>query len=182
MIKLMTKTALVAATGLVFAATPALAADGNPATATGTGKVRILQPLSIDATEGTLDFGVLVKGTTVAAGSYYDFTLDQSGNFTCDAAWACSADKTVATFTVSGAEDESVQVTIDDTVDLDGDATEDFLVVDLELLGDNDDDNKSDFTLTNGEAEFTVAGTLTVRGDVDTGTYSETFAVSAEYL
>ncbi|QIK96981.1 DUF4402 domain-containing protein [Sphingomonas sp. HDW15A] len=181
------KTALVAAAGLAFVATPAFAANGNPATETGTAKVRILQPLSIDNINGTLDFGVLVKGTTVAPASYYNFTVDTAGAFGgCDAAWACSATKTAANFTVSGAPDESVQVTIDPSVDLDGvtGATNDFLDVDLELSGDDNLDavEETSLVLTGGDATFSVGGTLRVRGDVLTGTYSETFTVSAEYL
>jgi len=177
------KTALVAAAGLAFVATPAFAADGNPATEVGTAKVRILQPLSIDATGGLLDFGVLVKGTTVAAGSYYNFTVDTTGTFgACDAAWACSATKSAADFTVTGAADESVQVTIDSTVDLDGDPANDYLVVDLDLSTDLDDNQVANFVLAGGTAAFSVGGTLTVRGDVPTGTYDETFDVSAEYL
>ena len=183
MINLFKKTALVAATGLAFVAAPAFAADGNPATETGTAKVRILQPLSIDATGGLLDFGVLVKSTTVAAANYYDFDVATDGTFGgCDAAWACSATKSAADFTVSGAADESVQVTIDSTVDLDGDPAEDYLVVDLDLSTDGDDNQVANFVLAGGSADFSVGGTLTVRGDVPTGTYEETFDVSAEYL
>ena len=177
------KTALVAAAGLAFVATPAFAADGNPATETGTAKVRILQPLSIDNSGGLLDFGVLVKGTTVAAASYYNFNVDTSGTFgACDAAWACSAAKSAADFTVTGAADETVQVTIDPSVDLDGNAAQDYLVVALDLEGDTDSDSDADVTLTGGSADFSVGGTLTVRGDVPTGTYTQTFDVSAEYL
>ena len=183
MINLFKKTALVAATGLAFVAAPAFAADGNPATETGTAKVRILQPLSIDATGGLLDFGVLVKSTTVAAASYYDFAVATDGTFgCCDANWACSAAKSAADFTVSGATDESVQVTIDASVDLDGDATNDYLVVDFDLSGDTDSDNDVDLVLASGTAAFSVGGTLTVRGDVPTGTYTAPFNVSAEYL
>ncbi|WP_162888195.1 DUF4402 domain-containing protein [Sphingomonas mesophila] len=183
MIKLLKTTALVAATGLAFTATPALAADGNPATATGTGKVRILQPLSIDATGGLLDFGVLVKGTTVVAANYYDFTVSTAGAFSpCDTNWACSATKSAADFTVSGAAGESVQVTIDDTVDLDGSGANDYLDVDLVLSGDGDNDSDATYVLTGGSADFSVGGTLTVRGDVPTGTYTAPFNVSAEYL
>lgn len=183
MINLMKKTALVAATGLAFVAAPAFAADGNPATETGTAKVRILQPLSIDATGGLLDFGVLVKGTTVAAASYYNFDVATDGTFGgCDSNWACSATKSAADFTVSGATDETVQVTIDSSVDLDGDATNDYLVVDLDLSGDTDDNQEVDLVLASGSASFSVGGTLTVRGDVPTGTYEQTFNVSAEYL
>ena len=179
------KTALVAAAGLAFAATPAFAAAGNPATATGTGKVRILQPLSIDATGGLLDFGVLVKGTGVAAGSYYNFTVDNAGAFGgCDAAWACSGAKEAADFTVTGAADESVQVTVQSIVDLDGvtGATNDLLSVALTLSGDTDNDDDANLVLTGGSAAFSVGGTLTVRGDVTTGTYTAPFTVSAEYL
>ena len=183
MINLFKKTALVAATGLAFAAAPAFAADGNPATETGTARVRILQPLSIDATGGLLDFGVLVKGTTVANGNYYNFDVATDGTFGgCDANWACSATKSAADFTVSGAADESVQVTIDSTVDLDGDPANDYLVVDLDLSTDLDDDEVANFVLAGGSVDFSVGGTLTVRGDVPTGTYEETFDVSAEYL
>jgi len=179
------KTALVAAAGLAFVATPALAADGNPATATGTGKVRILQPLSIDATGGLLDFGVLVKGTAVAAASYYSFTVDNTGAFAgCDAAWACSAAKDAADFTVTGAAGESVQVTVQSVVDLDGvsGATNDFLSVALTLSGDTDIDDDANLVLTGGTAAFSVGGTLTVRGDVAPNTYTAPFNVSAEYL
>ena len=183
MINLYKKAALVAATGLAFAATPAFAADGNPATETGTAKVRILQPLSIDASGGLLDFGVLVKGTGVAAASYYDFDVATDGTFGgCDAAWACSATKSAADFTVTGAADESVQVTIDSSVDLDGDPANDYLVVDLDLSTDLDDNQVANFVLASGTASFSVGGTLTVRGDVPAGTYDETFDVSAEYL
>ena len=183
MINLFKKSALVAATGLAFVAAPAFAADGNPATETGTAKVRILQPLSIDATGGLLDFGVLVKGTTVVNTNYYNFTVDTTGAFGgCDTNWACSAAKDAADFTVTGAADESVQVTVDASVDLDGDATNDYLVVNFDLSGDTDSDNDVDLVLTGGSAAFSVGGTLTVRGDVPTGTYTAPFNVEAEYL
>ena len=185
MINSFKKTALVAATGLAFVATPAFAADGNPATETGTAKVRILQPLHIDNTGGLLDFGVLVKGTAVAAGSYYNFAVSTAGAFGgCDAAWACSANKDAADFTVSGAAGETVQVTVDPSVDLDNDATNDYLAVELELSGDDGLDavERANLVLTGGSAAFSVGGTLTVRGDVPTGTYTRTFNVSAEYL
>ena len=183
MINSFKKAALVAATGLAFAATPAFAADGNPATETGTAKVRILQPLSIDATGGLLDFGVLVKSPAVAAGTYYNFTVSTAGAWGgCDADWACSAAKEAADFTVTGAPGETVQVTIDDNVDLDGDGTNDYLDVDLALSGDSDDDNVANLVLTGGTAAFSVGGTLRVRGDVPTGTYTAPFNVEAEYL
>ena len=179
------KTALVAAAGLAFVATPAFAADGNPATETGTARVRILEPLSIDNTNGTLDFGVLVKGSTVAPASYYNFVVNTAGAFGgCDAAWACSATKSAANFTVSGGADATVQVTVDPSVDLDADAANDYLAVELELSGDDNLDavERANLVLTGGSAAFSVGGTLTVRGDVSTGTYSQTFNVSAEYL
>lgn len=183
MINTFKKTALVAAAGLAFTAAPAFAADGNPATETGEARVRILQALSIDNANGLLDFGVLVKGTTVAPASYYNFDVSTAGVFGgCDANWACSATKSAANFTVTGATDETVQVRIDPSVDLDGDATNDYLVVDLDLSTDTDDDQDADFVLAGGSAAFSVGGTLTVRGDVPTGTYNQTFNVSAEYL
>lgn len=191
MTKFLTKTALVAtAAGLALVSTPAFAqsVDGNPATADGTARVRILQPLSIDATGGLLDFGVLVKSTTVAPASYYDFTVSTAGVFAgCDAAWACSAAKQAATFVVTGAADESVQVSIPTAaVDLDGNAAQDYLSLDLSLSTDADDDGDAVYVLNGGtgsdSATFTVGGTLSVRGDVPTGTYTQTFTVSAEYL
>lgn len=179
------KTALVAAAGLAFVATPAFAADGNPATEVGTAKVRILDALSIDATDGTLDFGLLVKGSAVVAASFYDFGINADGTRgVCGSNWTCSGTTTAANFVVSGTGGADVQVTVDASVDLDGDPLDNVLVAALELDGDTDGDQSVDVTLdsTTGEATFTVGGTLTVRGDVATGVYSETFNVSAEYL
>ena len=188
MIKFLTKTALVATVaGLALVSTPAMAASGNPATANGTAKVRILQPLSIDATGGLLDFGVLVKSTTVAPATVYAFDVSTAGVFGgCDAAWACSAAKQAATFVVSGAAGEGVQVSIPTAaVDLDG-VLAPYLSLALKLSTDGDNDGKANYVLNTGtnsdSATFTVGGTLSVRGDVPTGTYTQTFVVSAEYL
>lgn len=188
MIKFLTKTALVATiAGLALASTPALAAPGNPATADGTAKVRILQPLSIDATGGLLDFGVLVKSSGVAPASIYVFDVSTTGVFGgCDAAWACSAAKQAATFVVTGAADESVQVSIPTAaIDLDG-GVNPYLSLALKLSNDGDSDGDANYVLNTGvtldQATFTVGGTLSVRGDVPPGTYTQTFTVSAEYL
>jgi len=178
------KTALVAAAGLAFAATPAFAQSVSPATADGEARVRILQPLVIDATDGVLDFGVLVKDGALG-GTTYDFRVATDGSFgTCDAAWACSGSKQAAGFTVTGAADESVQITVPTTpIDLDGSATDDHLSVVLDLSGDSDFDGEADLPLgATGVATFSVGGTLTVDGDVANGVYSAPFTVSAEYL
>ena len=189
MIKFLTKTALVATVaGLSLVATPAMAASGNPATANGTAKVRILQPLSIDATGGLLDFGVLVKSTSVVPATVYAFDVSTAGAFGgCDAAWACSAAKQAATFVVTGATLEGVQVSIPTApVDLDGNGAQNYLSLALKLSTDLDGDGKTNYVLNSGpssdSATFTVGGTLSVRGDVPTGTYTQTFVVSAEYL
>lgn len=174
------KKAALAAT-VAALATPAMAANGNPATSTGTAKVRILQPLSINNTNGTLDFGVLVKSATVAPASFYNFDVSTAGTFGgCDAAWACSATKSAANFSVSGAAGESVEVQIDPSVDLDATATP-YLNVALALSGAAAGVYKNTLTLTGGTANFSVGGTLTVRGDVPTGTYAQPFNVTAIY-
>ena len=188
MIKFLTKTALVATVaGLALVATPAMAANGNPATANGTAKVRILQPLSINAAGGLLNFGVLVKSTTVAPASTYAFDISPAGVFGgCDVNWACSAAKQAATFVVTGAAGEGVQVSIPTApVDLDG-GLPPYLSLKLKLSTDTDHDGKTNYVLNSGtlsdSATFTVGGTLSVRGDVPTGLYQQTFVVSAEYL
>ena len=171
------KTALVAAAGLAFVATPAFAADGNPATEEGTAVVRILQPLSIDNTNGTLDFGVLVKDGA-ASGTNYTFSIGSAAGsvIACSASWACSGTTGPAAFTVTGAASESVQLSVDASVDLDnGGTATTFPTATLSL---------SDTTLVlSGAADaFQVGGTLSVDGGIGTGTYSGTFDVSAEYL
>lgn len=176
------KTALVAAAGLAFVATPAFAADGNPATATGTGKVRILEALSIDATAGTLDFGLMVKGApiqTAGATSFSDFTIDANGTVgTCPTDWTCSGTQSEATFTVTGTAGANVQLSLTNAnVDLDGNLAEDYLDVVLDLS-----DSTVLLDVATGQATFSVGGTLTVRGDVPTGSYDEPFEVQAEYL
>ena len=189
MIKFLTKTALVATVaGLALVATPAMAANGNPATANGTAKVRILQPLSINAAGGLLDFGVLVKSTTVAPASTYAFDISPAGVFGgCDVNWACSAAKQAATFVVTGAAGEGVQVSIPTApIDLDSVAAP-YLSLALSLSNDGViPDGKANYVLNSGagsdSATFTVGGTLSVRGDVPTGLYQQTFVVSAEYL
>ena len=189
MIKFLTKTALVATiAGFALAATPALAAPGNPATADGTAKVRILQPLSIDATGGLLDFGVLVKSTSVVPANSYNFVISPGGVFGgCDAAWACSAAKQAATFVVTGAAGEGVQVSIPTTpVDLDGNPANPYLSLALSLSNDGNNDGQAIYVLNAGtnsdSATFTVGGTLTVQGNVPPGTYTQMFTVAAEYL
>jgi hypothetical protein len=179
MTNLFTKAVLAATVAAL--ATPAMAADGNPATSTGTARVRILQPLSINNTNGTLDFGVLVKSATVAPASFYTFDVSTAGAFGgCDSNWACSATKSAANFSVSGAAGENVEVQIDPSVDLDAGANP-YLDVALNLSGDSDGDHKNVLTLTGGTANFSVGGTLTVRGDVPTGTYAQPFNVTAIY-
>ena len=171
------KTALVAVAGLAFVATPAFAADGNPATEEGTAVVRILQPLSIDNTNGTLDFGVLVKDGAVA-GTNYNFPIGNvaGDTITCSASWACSGATNPAAFTVTGAATESVQLTVDPSVDLDNGGTATTFPTATLSLSD------ATLVLTGGADAFQVGGTLTVDGGISTGTYTGTFDVSAEYL
>ena len=73
-------------------------------------------------------------------------------------------------------------------VDLDGVAAP-YLSLALAVSNDAGDgtvDGKSKYVLSTGagndSATFTVGGVLSVRGDVPTGTYTQTFVVSAEYL
>ena len=171
------KTALVAAAGLAFVATPAFAADGNPATETGTAVVRILEPLSIDNSGGTLDFGVLVKDGAVA-GTNYNFPIGSAAGsvISCAADWACSGTTGPAAFTVTGAAAESVQLTVDPSVDLDNGGTATTFPTATLTLSD------ATLLLTGGADAFQVGGTLTVDGGIGTGTYTGTFDVSAEYL
>ena len=170
------KTALVAAAGIAFVATPAFAQSVNPATEEGTAVVRILQPLVIDNTGGTLDFGVLVKDGAVA-GTNYSFPIGTAAGstITCSASWACSGATQPAAFTVTGAAAESVQLTVDASVDLDDGGQATFPTATLSL-------SDATLVLTGGADPFQVGGTLSVDGGIGTGTYTGTFDVSAEYL
>ena len=170
------KTALVAAAGLAFVATPAFAQSVNPAEAEGQAVVRILQPLVIDATDGTLDFGVHVKDGA-APGTNYSFPIGTTATstITCATDWACSGATNPAAFTVTGAAAETVQLTVDASVNLDDNGQATFPTATL-LLSD------ATLPLTGGADPFHVGGTLTVDGGINNGIYSGTFNVSAEYL
>ncbi len=185
---------------LVTVATPAAFADGDTASATGTGEAQLIAPLTLTAQTGVLDFGKMIKN--FSSGSH-TVTLTPS-TAAGGTEPIVSSDNTLlmlmgghgdADFDLTGEPGETVQISAGGSFVLSKDGVASptaqqqmtvsslqFLVLDSTgVVTLNDGDTFVIATTGNGGDGPDFGGTLTVNGDTETGSYSGSFTVTASY-
>ncbi len=157
--KLLTAGSAVMAVALV-------STSANAATANADARATILDQITVTKTSD-LDFGTIVVGATGG-----NATLSAaSGAVNCAAALVCSGTTSAAAFSVAGTAGETVDITVDSTVNLLSGT--DSMTASLA---------SSDATLVlAGGDSFTVGGTLAVGANQATGDYVGNFDVTVNY-
>lgn len=185
---------------LMTLSAPVAFADGDTASATGTGKALLIAPLTLTANSGELDFGKMIKN--FSSGSH-TVTLTPSSAATGSEP-IVSSDNTMlmlvdghgdADFTLTGEPGETVQISAGGSFILNKDgvgsptAQQQMTVNSLRFLVNDD---SGEVVLNDGDT-FVIAangnggdgpdfgGTLTVNGDTETGSYTGSFTVTASY-
>lgn len=167
MTKFLTKAALAATVATGLFASPALAADTKPFTATA----RIVSPLTLTKT-ADLNFGTITKLTGLASSNV---TVGQtSAGDACGANLACTT-PAPASFDVAGSVNQGLTITLNTPANpgllMNGTASVAFAT-----------DAPASVTLdAMGAASFTIGGTITVTSTTTDGTYSNTVDVTVEY-
>lgn len=185
---------------LITVSAPAAFADGDTASATGTGKAKLIAPLTLAVAGGDLDFGKMIKN--FSSGSQ-TVTLTPSSAATGSEPIVSSAGALLmlmgghgdADFSLTGEPGETVQISAGGSFVLSKDgvasptAQQQMTVSSLQFLVTDD---TGEVVLNDGDT-FVVAasgnggdgpdfgGTLTVNGDTETGSYSGNFTVTASY-
>jgi hypothetical protein len=161
--------AIVAASGLVLASSPAAAV--SPASQ-ATANAKIYKPLTISKVQN-LDFGVIVLGAGAWAGEVV--SLSQAGALTCGGGTnlTCSGSPQVAKYHLVGTNNATVTVS-SPGFNLTGPGTLAFTpsapaTVNLGATGS-----------TTG-VDFSIGGSITIASTTPDGVYSGTFAVTADY-
>ena len=161
--------AIVAASGLVLASSPAAAV--SPASQ-ATANAKIYKPLTISKVQN-LDFGVIVLGAGAWAGEVV--SLSQAGALTCGGGTnlTCSGSPQVAKYHLVGTNNATVTVS-SPGFNLTGPGTLAFTpsapaTVNLGATGS-----------TTG-VDFSIGGSITLASTTPDGVYSGTFAVTADY-
>jgi hypothetical protein len=175
-------------------------ADGDTASATGTGRARLIAPLTLASGGGDLDFGKMIKNFSTGS---HTVTLTPSSSATGSEP-IVSSDNTQlmlmgghgdADFTLTGEAGETVQLSAGGSFVLSKigaaspSAQQQMTVDDLTFLVNVD---AGEVVLNDGDT-FVIAaggtggdgpdfgGTLTVNGDTETGSYEGSFTVTASY-
>lgn len=167
MTKFLTKAALAATVATGLFASPALAADTKPFTATA----RIVSPLTLTK-NADLNFGTITMLTGLTSS---DVTVGQaSAGNACGANLACTT-PSPASFDVAGSINQGVSITLAMPANpgqlMNGAASVAFVA-----------DAPASVTLDAlGAASFTIGGTITVTSATTDGTYSNIVDVTVEY-
>ncbi|MBU6268418.1 MAG: DUF4402 domain-containing protein [Sphingomonadales bacterium] len=164
----LTKFALIALPLLV--ATPALAASGGTSAQAGTAAAAVVAPIVLTHTAGTaLSFGKFTAGTL---GGTVVVSAAGAGSVTSDVAFVPGSAVTADSFTVTGDANRSVSVA----------ATGSSVSNGAQVVTFTATPSASAVTLgATGTAAIKVGGTLTVPGNLATGTYSGTYSVTITY-
>ena len=161
-----------ALTALALTSAPAVAQVA--ATDNANAHARIFRPLTLVANRD-LDLGTIVLSGT---GPYTDtVSIDQAGNFTCGANVTCSGTTQTAQYTVTGTNNQTVDVFTASTITLnntsDGVSTLDLTV-----------DAPADVALGasgNAGVAFYIGGSIPVSDTTPEGVYEGTFDISVDY-
>lgn len=164
MTKTFIKGALLAA--VAFAATPALAANPEPFTATAT----IVKPIEITKADD-LNFGTITMGSALVS-STVSVAASDGAISACGAALTCSGTSKPAKFDVVGFGNLTADLTYVGPTQLTNASGD---TVDFTL------DGNDTVTLTNGAGTFYAGGTITVATATAPGVYTADFEVSADY-
>ncbi len=163
------KAALV---GTVFAAAALAGTSAQAAGASATASATILTQVTVTK-DFDLDFGTIAIGTSGG-----DVTVGNTNNRTCGAGLVCSAAARSASFTIGGAPNQLVGITIDPSVTLNritptvGGAS---MTATLAT-------SAATATLSaTGAATFAAGGVLTVPSTQAAGGYQGTFSVTVNY-
>jgi Mat/Ecp fimbriae major subunit len=153
---------------LMGAAIAAMVSTGaNAATVTATADVQILAPVALSQTAG-LDFGIVAAGS--GAGTVTLNTGSNTAN--CSVGLACVGTASRGTFSVTGANTTTVVITVDASTVLTGAGAN---------MGLTLTPSAASVTATGAPQTFYVGGVLSVGASQVAGTYTGTYAVSAEY-
>lgn len=158
---------VAAAAAVVAAAAPAHAASVN-----AQAKAKVLKPLTLTAIQD-FDLGVLVLSRTWSGATV---RLSRAGVLTCPANVTCSAARQVATYNLSGSNQQTVIInTPDVTLVNQSDSTKTLTMT---------VDGPGTVLLTNSGppgTNFSLGGSITVNSTTVGGDYVGTFQVTAEY-
>ena len=146
--------------------------------ATGTGTIKIVQPLTLTNDRG-LAFGTIIKpasGSGTVTLSAADVT---SRSKTGDIAFVKEG-QTSAKFTLNGEGGQKVSVRIPETFTMSG-GGETLTVSTLTDLEDVTDVTLSSVLGQNGTKAFYVGGTVTIANDTKSANYTGSFTVTASY-
>ena len=173
----MTKKLRFGAAGIaMFAAigmgSTASAQDSDTATAT----VEVLEALTLDNVDG-LDFGTIVVDTGTPGGGTVTIGGSQGSTATCSGQVICSGTSAPASFDVTGAAGQTVEINLpaDNSVALDNGNGETITVTEFIAA------QTVDLDATTGDARFYVGGTIAIAGTESPGVYSANFSVSVNY-
>ncbi len=165
----MKKMAILSAATLAVFATPALAAPGDSATADGAATAEIVAPITLTHVTGaTLDFGTFTTGDT---GGTVVVSRAGAGSITGDVRLVQGSVEAADQFDVTGDAERRFSITTGAGTVGNGTDTMNFTT-----------DARANHTLgTDGTADFTVGGTLTVNGDESEGVYTGSYSVTVAY-
>ena len=170
------KMLLVAGATMLFA-TPALAGPGSSSaqTASATTKAQIVEPLTI-VNAGDLDFGTIVKTASLAVGSTYTLTLDDTGVLSgCTSpALLCTGTTSASAFTVTGTANQAVFVYTNATETMTGPGTATLVFTPNQAVPNATLD-------VNGTVTFGVGGSIDVTKATAPGTYNGNMDVTVDY-
>jgi len=155
---------------LLLAATPALAASGNTSTQPGSASAAVVAPVVLTHSAGSaLSFGKFTAGTL---GGTVVVTAAGAGSTTADVNFVPGSAVTADSFTVTGDANRSISVAATGSSVSNGSVTAAFTTT----------PSAAAVTLSaTGTAAIKVGGTLTVPGNLATGTYNGSYTVTVTY-
>lgn len=157
--------------GAAMAAATFTATAAHAASATGQAKARILRQITLTNT-ADLQFATIISGASASS-----VAVSTAGAATCGANLTCTGTTTAASFDIQGTNNAVVLVGGDASVTLTGDLGG--------TMGATLDYSTNSVTLTAGPGtvggNFKVGGTLSVGANQNSGVYTGTFNVTANY-
>ena len=153
----------------LLAASPALAAPGNTATATGTATATIVAPIVLThPAAASLNFGRFTRGT----GGTVTVTATGTGSVGSDVTFVPGSATSADSFTVAGDANRSYSIA----------TTSGNVTSGATSLAFSTAPSAGTASLSaTGTGTFTVGGTLTVTGTAPTGAYAGTYTATVSY-
>ena len=168
----MKKIAILSAAAVAALANPAFAAPGDSDTENGAATAEVVAPITLTHTTGaTLDFGTFTTGDT---GGTVVVTRAGNGTASGDVTLVQGSLEAADQFTVEGDPSRRFSITTGTGSVSNGAATP----VTMDFVTDARANETLD---VNGDAAFSVGGTLTVVGGEPAGVYTGSYAVTVAY-